>query len=69
MDSGYPNLSAAIAVYHFCRDWDYGIGTLGLGIAAYCSGSVDAAFWFVVVAMFFSDSLLLLSDRPKTVKL
>ncbi len=32
----------------------YGIGALGLGIAAYFSGSVIAAFWFVAVAMLLS---------------
>lgn len=68
----YPNLSAAIAdqtppewrgsaigIYRFWRDLGYGIGALGLGITAHYTGSVDAAFWFVAVAMFLSGGLLL----------
>lgn len=67
----YPNLSAAIAdishpswrgsavgIYRFWRDLGYGIGALGLGIAAHFSGSVDAAFWFVAISMFLSGSVL-----------
>lgn len=67
----YPNLSAAIAdishpywrgsaigIYRFWRDLGYGIGALGLGIAAHFGGSVEAAFWFVAISMFFSGSLL-----------
>jgi len=67
----YPNLSAAIAdishpnwrgsaigIYRFWRDLGYGIGALGLGIAAHFSGSVDAAFWFVAVSMFISGTIL-----------
>jgi len=78
----YPNLSAAIAdqtppewcgsaigIYRFWRDLGYGIGALGLGITAHFTGSVDAAFWFVAIAMFLSGGLLLLSGWSKTVKL
>lgn len=67
----YPNLSAAVAdishpnwrgsaigIYRFWRDLGYGIGALGLGIAAHFSGSVEAAFWFVAVSMFVSGALL-----------
>ncbi len=67
----YPNLSAAVAdishpnwrgsaigIYRFWRDLGYGIGALGLGIAAHFSGSVEAAFWFVAVSMFLSGSIL-----------
>lgn len=67
----YPNLSAAIAdishpnwrgsaigIYRFWRDLGYGIGALGLGIAAHFSGSVEAAFWFVAISMFVSGALL-----------
>jgi len=67
----YPNLSAAVAdishpnwrgsaigIYRFWRDLGYGIGALGLGIAAHFSGSVEAAFWFVALSMFVSGALL-----------
>ena len=67
----YPNLSAAVAdishpswrgsaigIYRFWRDLGYGIGALGLGIAAHFSGSVEAAFWFVAISMFISGTLL-----------
>jgi len=67
----YPNLSAAIAdishpnwrgsaigIYRFWRDTGYGIGALGLGIAAHFSGSVEAAFWFVAASMLLSGGLL-----------
>ena len=67
----YPNLSAAVAdishpnwrgsaigIYRFWRDLGYGIGALGLGIAAHFSGSVEAAFWFVALSMFASGALL-----------
>ena len=67
----YPNLSAAVAdishpawrgsaigIYRFWRDLGYGIGALGLGLAAYFSGQMQAAFWFVAMAMFVSGALL-----------
>ena len=67
----YPNLSAAVAdishpnwrgsaigIYRFWRDLGYGIGALGLGIAAHFSGSVEAAFWFVAASMFLSGTIL-----------
>lgn len=63
----YPNLSAAIAdisaphwrasaigTYRFWRDLGYGIGALGLGLAASSTQSVDGAFWFVAAAMLLS---------------
>lgn len=67
----YPNLSAAVAdishpawrgsaigIYRFWRDLGYGIGALGLGLAAYFSGQIQTAFWFVAVAMGLSGALL-----------
>lgn len=67
----YPNLSAAVAdiappawrgsaigIYRFWRDLGYGIGALGLGIAANAAGAVEAAFWFVAIAMGLSGALL-----------
>ncbi len=67
----YPNLSAAVAdishpswrgsaigIYRFWRDLGYGIGALGLGLAAHVSGQIQSAFWFVALAMFASGSLL-----------
>lgn len=66
----YPNLSAAVAdishpnwrgsaigIYRFWRDLGYGIGALGLGLAAHLWGAVSAGFWFVTVAMFASGAL------------
>lgn len=63
----YPNLSAAIAdisaphwrasaigTYRFWRDLGYGIGALGLGLAATSTHSVEGAFWFVAAAMALS---------------
>jgi MFS-type transporter involved in bile tolerance (Atg22 family) len=67
----YPNLSAAVAdisppqwrgsaigIYRFWRDLGYAIGALGLGIAAHFTGQMEAAFWFVAVAMLVSGTLL-----------
>lgn len=67
----YPNLSAAVAdisppawrgsaigIYRFWRDLGYGIGALGLGLAAHLAGAMEAAFWFVAVSMFASGALL-----------
>ena len=67
----YPNLSAAVAdlappawrgsaigIYRFWRDLGYGIGALGLGLAAHLTGALEAAFWFVAVAMALSGALL-----------
>lgn len=67
----YPNLSAAIAdishptwrgtaigIYRFWRDLGYGIGGLGLGVAAQLGGTMTAAFWFVAISMFVSGALL-----------
>lgn len=67
----YPNLSAAVAdishpnwrgsaigIYRFWRDLGYGIGALGLGLAAHFSGQVEAAFWFVALAMLASGLVL-----------
>ncbi len=60
----YPNLSAAVAdiahpnwrasaigIYRFWRDLGYGVGALGLGLAAAWGGSVQAAFGFVAGPM------------------
>ena len=67
----YPNLSAAVAdishpswrgsaigIYRFWRDLGYGIGALGLGLAAHFTGQMQAAFWFVTFSMFASGALL-----------
>ncbi len=67
----YPNLSAAVAdishpawrgsaigIYRFWRDLGYGIGALGLGLAAQLSGQIQGAFWFVALAMFASGAVL-----------
>lgn len=69
----YPNLSAAVAdishpnwrgsaigIYRFWRDLGYGIGALGLALAAHVTGQVEAAFWFVAVSMFASGAILAL---------
>ncbi len=63
----YPNLSAAIAdisaphwrasaigTYRFWRDLGYGIGALGLGLAAASTQSIEGAFWFVAASMALS---------------
>ncbi len=67
----YPNLSAAVAdladpswrgsaigIYRFWRDLGYGIGALGLGLAAHFTGQLQAAFWFVALSMFASGAWL-----------
>jgi MFS family permease len=67
----YPNLSAAVAdisppgwrgsaigIYRFWRDLGYGVGALGLGIAALFTGAIEAAFWFVAIAMGLSGAFL-----------
>ena len=67
----YPNLSAAVAdiahpnwrgsaigIYRFWRDTGYGIGALLLGGVAHLSGDMNAAFWFVSVAMFLSGLIV-----------
>lgn len=67
----YPNLGASVAditppswrgsaigIYRFWRDLGYGVGALGLGLAAHLAGALDAAFWFVAVSMFASGALL-----------
>jgi MFS family permease len=67
----YPNLSAAVAdishpswrgsaigIYRFWRDLGYGIGALGLGLAAHFTGHMQSAFWFVAASMFASGALL-----------
>ena len=67
----YPNLSAAVAdiahpnwrasaigIYRFWRDLGYGIGGLGLGMAAALGGGLETAFWFVAVAMLASGAVL-----------
>ena len=67
----YPNLSAAVAdiaqpawrgsaigIYRFWRDLGYGIGALGLGLAAHYSGRMEMAFWFVALSMVASGSVL-----------
>ncbi len=67
----YPNLSAAVAdishpawrgsaigIYRFWRDLGYGVGALGLGLAAHFTGQMQAAFWFVALSMFASGALL-----------
>ena len=67
----YPNLGAAVAditppawrgsaigIYRFWRDLGYGIGALGLGLAAHLAGALEAAFWFVALSMLVSGALL-----------
>ncbi|WP_332693713.1 MFS transporter [Devosia sp.] len=67
----YPNLSAAVAdiasptwrgsaigIYRFWRDLGYAVGALGFGVAANVTGQIEAAFWFVALAMFASGALL-----------
>ncbi len=73
----YPNLSAAVAdisaphwrasaigTYRFWRDLGYGIGALGLGLAAASTQSIEGAFWFVAAAMMLSGfGLLILGEE------
>jgi MFS family permease len=67
----YPNLSAAVAdishpawrgsaigIYRFWRDLGYGVGALGLALAAQLTGQPEAAFWFVGLWMFLSGGVL-----------
>lgn len=67
----YPNLSAAVAdishpawrgsaigIYRFWRDLGYGVGALGLAMAAQLTGRVEAAFWFVGISMLVSGAVL-----------
>ena len=67
----YPNLSAAVAdiahpnwrasaigIYRFWRDLGYGIGALGLGLAAALGGQLETAFWCVAVSMLVSGAVL-----------
>ena len=67
----YPNLSAAVAdishpawrgsaigIYRFWRDIGYGVGALGLALAAHFTGQMQGAFWFVAISMFASGALL-----------
>jgi MFS family permease len=67
----YPNLSAAVAdishpawrgsaigIYRFWRDLGYGIGALGLGLAAHFTGQLQASFWFVALSMLASGFVL-----------
>ncbi|MEY2654008.1 MAG: hypothetical protein RLZZ524_1036 [Pseudomonadota bacterium] len=67
----YPNLSAAVAdlaqpawrasaigVYRCWRDLGYGLGGLGLGLAASLGGRLEAAFGFVALSMAASALVL-----------
>lgn len=67
----YPNLSAAVAdishpnwrgsaigIYRFWRDLGYGIGALGMGLAATMTGALESGFWFVTIAMTCSGFVL-----------
>ena len=68
----YPNLSAAVAdiaspawrgsavgIYRFWRDLGYAIGALGFALAANLTGQIEAALWFVAIAMLISGTVLL----------
>jgi MFS family permease len=58
-DISHPNWrGSAIGIYRFWRDLGYGIGALGLGLAAQWGGAVEAGFWFVFVAMMVSGLLV-----------
>lgn len=67
----YPNLSAAVAdlaapawrgsaigIYRFWRDLGYAIGGVALGLVTHLGGGLEAAFWFVAIAMAGSGALL-----------
>jgi MFS family permease len=58
-DIAHPNWRAsAIGIYRFWRDLGYGIGALGLGLAATWGGQLETAFWFVAAAMLASGAWL-----------
>lgn len=58
-DISHPNWrGSAIGVYRFWRDLGYGIGALGLGLAAHWADAAAAGFWFVFVAMMISGALV-----------
>ncbi|RZS54929.1 MFS transporter [Sphaerotilus mobilis] len=67
----YPNLSAAVAdlaapawrasaigIYRCWRDLGYGLGALGLGVAASLGGDLESAFVFVAASMAASALVL-----------
>ncbi|MCC7458016.1 MAG: hypothetical protein IT390_13655 [Nitrospira sp.] len=59
VDIAHPSWRAsAIGIYRFRRDLRYGVGALGLGVAAGFGGHVERAFWFVTVAMLLSGAAL-----------
>ncbi|MGH6630688.1 MAG: MFS transporter, partial [Burkholderiales bacterium] len=49
---------SAIGIYRFWRDIGYAIGALGMGLAASATGSIEAGFWFVAIAMLLSGGAL-----------
>ena len=58
-DIAHPNWRAsAIGIYRFWRDLGYGIGALGLGLAAALGGQLETAFWFVAMSMLASGFVL-----------
>ena len=74
----YPNLSAAVAdiahpswrasaigIYRFWRDLGYGIGALGLGVAAELGGQLETGFWFVAIAMAVSGPSCITGARRR----
>ena len=50
--------SSALGAYRFWRDLGYGLGALGIGLAAHVTGRVETAFWFVAICMFASGAIL-----------
>jgi len=63
-DISAPNWRAsAIGTYRFWRDLGYGVGALGLGLAAASTQSVAGAFWFVAGAMALSGLDLAISGE------